>query len=359
MKWVCSKCETLNEGSFCAICGEKAPEVPAAPAAAPATPAAQPSSVTASAADAYDADKTVAIFPGAEGHPSNPVHVSNPVTPGTPVPPYTGNPVPPMGTGAVPPPPPYPSGVGSVPPTGAYGPGAVPPNGAVPPMNSAGYYGGTTDTIAMMRIMEQKKKKNRTIAIVIAAVVGVIVLLAIIGSVGEDSANKENQSHGSVTVSTSAEPSSASSAKPSAKATYGGSVTVTPTPNPYGEVYTANTPAGEKAYMDIKSIEPAYGIGPSKTGGKEILYYNEVVCKCITTTGEKYYLYMYVTEFNKYIDPTADIQNVNKTYFDTVKLSPPKRVVGTAKDADLVSNGLKSKINSDTVLDFISINDIQ
>ncbi len=104
----------------------------------------------------------------------------------------------------------------------------------------------------------------------------------------------------------------------------------------------------DKVYIDIVSIEPSVGIGITNFSN------TDVACECKTSTGRTVWVYMSVSEYNRYIDSSANISNSYAADYEVIEYSTAKRIHGTARTADSLCDGLSSDTGT-MILKFSSI----
>ena len=118
--------------------------------------------------------------------------------------------------------------------------------------------------------------------------------------------------------------------------------------------FSQSSSIGDKAYLDVKSIEPYMGIYTvdKRLSNLEIL--SSVVCKCTTSGNSIAYVVMSTTEYTNNIDKSVSSTDLKLGYFDVVTFSSAKRIHGIVRNSESECDGLAAKIGT-RVLEFSSI----
>lgn len=126
-------------------------------------------------------------------------------------------------------------------------------------------------------------------------------------------------------------------------------------------LYSKQAELNDKVYTDIKSVVPSLGIFSLDAQSRSGNEYDHFVCECTTNDWHYIWLYISVSDYKKYFDPTANASRSVMAALSGVKkisFSPVVRIHGTIVSSDsiqLFNDDLKTHIHSDTVINFRSI----
>ena len=101
----------------------------------------------------------------------------------------------------------------------------------------------------------------------------------------------------------------------------------------------------QPVFADIQSIEPVYGV--SDDGGRSN---SGLICKCITTNEETIWIYTTVSQYYRFFDSDAELQDVDQIQYRTIRLPQPLRLEGKSVVADLVLMDLSDDIDGEMLL---------
>ena len=129
---------------------------------------------------------------------------------------------------------------------------------------------------------------------------------------------------------------------------------VDPEPEPEPEPFMGYmSKLGTQAYLDVVSIEPAVGVS-LEINDTAPTKYGRVVCACGKADGSTEYVIMKAEDYNTYIDPDANVTDIDSISFEKVEFSPAKRIHGKVSSTALIE-GLKDQITNPKILEFESI----
>lgn len=103
---------------------------------------------------------------------------------------------------------------------------------------------------------------------------------------------------------------------------------------------------GSDVYADIVSIVPEYSVSLNWRP-------HGIVCKCTTTNDETVWLYMLISDYTEYFDPTADF-SAYLASFEKLVFSSGRRIYGHSSEADDVCTGLSRMTGCEMVIRFSS-----
>lgn len=125
-------------------------------------------------------------------------------------------------------------------------------------------------------------------------------------------------------------------------------------PQPPIEDFTTTQKVDSEVYANIISIEPIFGLYEANNTNYTKTY-TDFICECMTNSSKKIYVVISVDDYRIFFDKSATAtwnilggnSNNEKITFDG-----QKRIVGKCVEANSISMGLRSDINSEFVLGF-------
>ena len=187
-------------------------------------------------------------------------------------------------------------------------------------------------------LQERKEREEKTKGIVWLVIIGILVLFFIISAISSGSSSSSSNSKPSSSSSSYSSNSNSSNSNSSSSSSSSKNVETQ---------FSQSVSAYDKVYADVVSIEPVYGIGTTPA------YNTDVCCKCKTSSGGTVWVYMSVSQYNSYIDSSANISTTMGD-FEIKTYSSSKRIHGSARRADSLCDGLSSDTGT-YVLYFSSI----
>jgi len=111
--------------------------------------------------------------------------------------------------------------------------------------------------------------------------------------------------------------------------------------------YSGSVEEYNRVYASIVSIEPMIKIGVDEN-------YTETACECYTTSGDKVWVYISISEYKDLFDSTANFYGDN-WWADRVDFSSPVTIHGQMREAEDKCAGLSYDIGASLVLVFESM----